>query len=260
MFSKAYRDFLSGLSLYYVWIYQSYHDITAKYKRTILGSFWLAGGMVVTSMSMALLFGLLFRQPLQVILPYVMSGMLCFGLIGFVFNDSPEMFMIAGSIIKNHAYPFTFYGFHATCKSFFLFLHNMVVYWVIMALFRVVIIPHWSLLPAIPIVLIFMFTVGSVSGLIASRYRDMRFMIPYIGQIMSYVVPIFWHAEQLPAQAAQYMQLNPFYDLLQIVRLPMLGQAASPAIWGLALGYTAIAVIIWFVTFAMCRRRIPFWV
>lgn len=260
MFSKAIRDLQAGAGLYYVWIYQSYHDITAKYKRTFLGSFWLAGGMLVTSMSMALLFGLLFRQPLHVILPYVMSGMLCFGLVAFVFNDGPEMFMMSGGIIKNHAYPFTFYGFHTVCKSFFLFLHNMVVYWVVMALFGVVIVPHWSILLSIPLVLVFMFTTGSLAGMLAARYRDMRFMLPYVGQIMSYVVPIFWHGEQLPRKALDLIQLNPFYNLLQVLRLPLLGQVPSALAWQLAAGYTAIACLIWFFVFVVFRRRIPFWV
>ena len=260
MFSKAIKDFMAGLSLYYVWIYQSYHDITAKYKRTVLGSFWLAGGMLVTSMSMALLFGLLFGQPLQVILPYVMSGMLCFGLVAFVFNDGPEMFMMSGGIIKNHAYPFTFYAFHTVCKSFFLFLHNMVVYWVVMALFGIVTIPHWSIVFAVPVVLVFMFTVGSMAGMFASRYRDMRFMLPYVGQILSYVVPIFWRGEQLPQKALEIIQLNPFYNLLQILRLPLLGQMAPILNWQLAVGYTALVCVLWFISFAAFRRRIPFWV
>jgi ABC-2 type transport system permease protein/lipopolysaccharide transport system permease protein len=260
MLSKATKDLKLGLSLYYVWVYQAYHDITAKYKRTVLGSLWIAGGMVITSVSLAIIFGALFHQNIRDTLPYVMSGMLIFGMVAYVFYDGAEMFMTSGGIIKNHAYPFTYYAFHTICKSFFLFLHNLIVYWIFAAVLGVLTMPNWSIFPALLVILLFMFTWGMLAGMLASRFRDMRFMLPYLGQLFSMLTPIFWRTDTLPPKILMVVNLNPVYALIQIARAPLLGQVASQGLWLIALGYTGLGLLLWIIVFSTLRRRIPFWV
>ncbi len=260
MFAKAILDLKKGLALYYVWAFQAYHDITAKYKRTALGTFWIAGGMVTTSVSLAIIFGALFHQNLQEALPYVMAGTLVFGMTSFVFFDGTEMFMSSGGIIKNHAYPFTFYAFHNVCKNFFLFLHNLLVFWAFMLVIGTFKVPHWSVIFAIPVVLVFMFTWGMLAGLLGARFRDMRFGMPYIGQLFSMLTPIFWKTDTLPPKVKMIVELNPVFDVIQIIRMPLLGQMASNAAWTYSLCYTGLGLVLWFFFFSALRRRIPFWV
>jgi ABC-type polysaccharide/polyol phosphate export permease len=260
MLAKAITDLQNGLKLYYVWSFQAYHDITAKYKRTVLGSLWLAGTMVITSLSLAIIFGALFQMNIRESLPYTMAGILIFGLVGCVFYDCADMFMAGANIIKNHAYPFTFYAFHTVCKAFFLFLHNLVVFWIAIFLIGAVSIPHWSVLLALPVVLIFVFSWGMVSAMVAARFRDMRFMLPYIGQLFSMLTPIFWKVDTLKGPIRTVIELNPIYQLVQIVRQPLLGNMASAYAWQLSLGYTALGVLVWLLSFSAFRRRIPFWV
>lgn len=217
--------------------------------------------MVVTSVSLAVLFGALFRQPLQQSLPYVMSGMLAFSLAGFVLIEAPEVFMSSGAIIKNHAYPFSFYMLHGISKNLIMFLHNIVIFWIIMVIIGGFSIPHWSLLLGLPTVVAFMLTSGCVAGMVASRYRDMRFMLPYIGQLLSLLTPIFWRADTLSAGwLLTLVKLNPMYNLVQLVRRPLMGQCATPEEWGYAIAYVALGVVVWAVVFSVFRRRIAFWV
>jgi ABC-type polysaccharide/polyol phosphate export permease len=260
MLQKSINDFKRGLDLYYVWAHQAYHDITAKYKRTVLGSFWIAGSMLVTSFSFAIIFGQLFHLSLQDALPYTMAGILVFGLVAFIFGEGAEMFLGSGGIIKNHAYPFTFYAFHTVCKNFFLFLHNLVVYFVVMATINALVIPNWTILPGIAICLIFMFTWGMLLGMLASRFRDMRFMLAYMGQIFSILTPIFWRTDGLHGAVLTAVNLNPMYVMIQIVREPLLGIMPSATMWNVALGYTGLGILLWLFFFSAYRRRIPFWV
>ena len=261
MFVKSLTDVVRGLNLYHVWAFQAYHDITAKYKRTFLGSFWLAGSTVVTSVSLAILFGALFHQSLQQSLPYVMSGMLAFGLAGYVFNEAPEIFMASAPIIRNHAYPFSYYVFHGVSKTFLMFLHSVVIFWIIMGLIGGFSVPNWSLIAALPIALLFMATWGCVAGMMAARFRDMRFMLPYVGQLLSFLTPIFWRANDLkPGALLTIVNLNPVYNLVQIVRRPLMGQVATSSEWGFAIGYTLLGLFVWMEIFGRFRRRIAFWV
>jgi ABC-type polysaccharide/polyol phosphate export permease len=260
MVSKAIEDLRKGLSLYYVWVYQAYHDITAKYKRTVLGSLWMSGGMVVTSVSLAIIFGALFHQSLQQALPYTMSGIVCFMMVGYVFGDGTEMFISAGGIIKNHAYPFTFYAFHTMCKSFINFLHNLVIFWIFMAVIGSLTIPYWSVIPGILVALLFMFSWGMIAGMMAARFRDMRFMLPYMGQLFSMLTPIFWRTDSLHGPVLLAVNLNPVFEIIQLIRDPLLGKPSSAMAWEIALGYTGAGLVLWAIFFTAFRRRIPFWV
>lgn len=260
MVSKAIGDLQKGIGLYYVWFYQAYHDITAKYKRTVLGSLWMSGGMVVTSVSLAIIFGALFHQSLQEALPYTMAGIISFMLVGYVFGDGTEMFISAGGIIKNHAYPFTFYAFHTVCKSFITFLHNLIIFWIFMVVIGSFAIPHWSIIPGLIVALLFMFSWGMIAGMLAARFRDMRFMLPYMGQLFSMLTPIFWRTDSLHGPVLLAVNLNPVYEIIQLIRNPLQGKVASAMAWELGLGYTAAGLVLWFICFSVYRRRIPFWV
>lgn len=260
MLNKGFEDLRAGLGLYYVWIYQAYHDLSAKYKRTILGPLWLSGAFVVMSISYSILFGALFHQKLEVALPYIMSGILVYGLVSFILTEGVEVYIAAGGIIKNHAYPFTFYAFHAICRAFFLFLLNLVVFWIFMVIIRGFSIPSWTILLAIPLALMFMFAWGVLFGMLGARFRDLRFMLPYIAQLLNVLTPLFWHADSIQGWVRLGIELNPFYAFVQIIRCPLIGISPPLLSWEVAMAYTVLGVFLWLFFFPTFRRRIPFWV
>jgi ABC-type polysaccharide/polyol phosphate export permease len=93
--------------------------------------------MVASSVSMAIVFGGIFGQDLKVALPLIMAGLLTYAMIVFPLSEAPEApeaFVGNSTIIVNHAYPFTYFIFEAVCRSFFIFLHNLVVFCIVMAL------------------------------------------------------------------------------------------------------------------------------
>jgi ABC-2 type transport system permease protein/lipopolysaccharide transport system permease protein len=217
--------------------------------------------MVTTSLALSLVFGVLQGQNLKTALPFVMGGLLAYGLVGFMFNDGPEIFMGAGGTIKNHAYPFTYFVFEGVTKSFMIFLHNLVVYIIAVALMGAFVIPHWTLIPGLLIVLATMFFWGTFFAMMASRFRDMRFMMPYISQILFFMTPIFWHPDaNLTGMKSLVIKANPVYGLVEIIRSPLLGQAPAGICWGLSLGALVTGMIAWAIVFGAFRRRIPFWV
>lgn len=259
MFQKAIKDIIGGFNMRHVWVHQALHDITAKYKRTVLGSLWLSGGMIVTSLSLSIVFGALFKMPLQQALPYTMSGILIFGCIGYVFNEAPELFMSSAGTIKNIAYPFTYFSYLASFRLLLLFLHNLVIYEIFTVIIGAGVLPHWSIVLGIAVMMLVVMTWGMVIGMVAARYRDMRFMMPYLGQLVSILTPIFWKLDGLHGPIASLMAYNPFYVFIQIVRRPILGGWATPHEWAVALAYAAGGLVIWFLSFSAFRRRIPFW-
>ena len=259
MLDKAIKDLVGGLKLYHVWTYQAYHDISSKYKRTFLGSLWISGQLVATSLALSLVFSGIFGTTLKDALPYMMGGIMCYSLCGFMMNESVEIFMGAGGMIKNHANPYSYYVLESVAKTFFLFMHNVVVFFLLLLVIGALHVPHISFIPAIVVVLVTIFSWGTVTGMLAARFRDMRYLLPYLAHIMYFMTPIFWRMDQLHSSRAKYAMWNPFYGLIEILRAPLLGQEAPAHCWTLALGTMVIGIVAWLVFFTPFRRRIPYW-
>jgi ABC-2 type transport system permease protein/lipopolysaccharide transport system permease protein len=259
--NKAYIDLQKGLSLYKVWIYQAYHELSKKYQHTILGSLWIAGSMVTTSLCLAIVFGAIQGQNLFQTLPYIMGGILVWSLVGFILSEANEVFLGAGGIIKNHAYPFTYYMLEAVTRQFLTFLHNLVVFFLTLFCIGYFRVPNFELLLALPIVLVTMTSWGVVVAMLSARFRDLRFMIPYISQLVFFITPIFWQpSSTVHGWRLSLVNYNPFYGLIEVIREPLLGNQPSSVCWVQAIGAMVSGLVVWAIVFSVFRRRIPFWV
>lgn len=260
MFSKAISDLVRGTRMMDVWLYQAYHEMTAKYKRTFFGSFWIAGSMIATSLSLAIVFGGLFGQTLKEALPFIMSGILVFTTCGFIVNEAQELFVGNGGIIKNNAFPFTYYVFEGLAKSYLTLLHNAVVYYVAMALIGALVMPDWIVIVGLAVNFAIIFCWSTLIGMMSARFRDMRFMMPYIGQLLFFMTPIFWKASSLSGPRQMVATFNPFYGMLEIIRSPLMGQPIPTICWINSLTFLVVGIIAWLIFFPIYRKKIPFWV
>lgn len=260
MLSKSIADLRSGISLYQMWIFQAYHNLSSRYKRTVLGSLWIASGMVSISLCIALVMGGILGANLTEVLPYIMGGILVFQLVGFPVQGAPETFVANAGIIKNHAYPYTYYVFENVANCFMQFLHNLVVYIILLAIMGQLKMVHWTIILGLPIGLMAMFLWGTVFALLSARFRDMRFLIPFVGNLLFYLTPIMWKPEQMQGGKHLIALVNPFYGLVEVIRAPLMGHAAPNEAWMLAAGTVAVGIVVWLLAFSAFRRRIPFWV
>ncbi|CAL4869180.1 hypothetical protein MMA231_03471 (plasmid) [Asticcacaulis sp. MM231] len=257
--NKAISDLKRGLNLYHVWLYQAYYNLSAKYKRTVFGSLWIAGNMVFTSVAISLVWGGLWGKTLAEVMPYALAGNLLGTTCLFVLYDAGAIFVGSSGMIVNHAYPFTYFIFEGVAEKLMLFFHNLIVYYVFMLVLGAAAIPNWSVIPGFVLVVVCMLTWGGLVGMLSARFRDLRFLLPNIGHIMFFVTPIYWHYDML--QKNQWVaDINPLYALVTIVRAPLMGGAATPQNWTMAIATTVIGVTLFAIFFSLYRRRIPFWV
>lgn len=260
MFSKAINDLSAGINLWHVWFYQAYHEISAKYKRTIMGSLWIVGSMVFMSLAFALVTSAVFGQNLKDTLPYVMGGILSFNLIAVVLTESPEVYMTNSGIISNHAYPFSYYSLESAAKNFLIFAHNLVVFEIILVICQSLAVPHWSILIALPVVFLNMFTWGCLVSMMAARWRDLRYLLPFLTTVVMFCSPIMFKVSQFTGPRKLIIELNPFYPFMEMIRSPLLGKPMPMEFWEIAAGITVLGIVLWLVFFNAFRNRISFWV
>jgi ABC-type polysaccharide/polyol phosphate export permease len=77
-------------------------------------------------------------------------------------------------------------------------------------------------------------------------------------QILFFMTPILWRPEAL-GKHLWIAEINPAHALIEIGRAPLLGTTISSTTWEVALGGTAMGLIVTFLFFARYRARVPYW-
>lgn len=259
MNQKAIQDIVNGFKSYKTWLYQAYYNLSSKYRRTLFGTLWIASNYVFMSIATSIVFGTLFQRPLTEIMPHNMAGLLILQYILWVVVEAPETFISSANIIRNHAYPFTYFTLENLARNAMLLGHNAIIYYIFMAILGELRFPDITVIPGLIVLTMTLFLWGTVVGMFSARYRDLRYLLPNFAFPIFLLTPVYWSYDMLGSRTwiADY---SPFYHLLSIVRQPLLGLPPTAANWSGAFGSLALGAILYFFLFPAYRRRIPFWV
>src|SRR5262249_57293326 len=92
------------------------------------------------------------------------------------------------------------------------------------------------------------------------RFRDLKQLNTPLVQIAMFVTPIFWPPESLHGiMHILYVELNPLYPLITIVRAPLLNQVPPFEVYVATGLITAAGWTLTYVCFRYFRRRIAYW-
>ena len=96
-------------------------------------------------------------------------------------------------------------------------------------------------------------------GAASARFRDIPPIVASAMQLVFFVTPVIWKPEQL-GNWQRWLFVNPLFDLLEIVRAPLLGDPMSASVWiGALVSSLGLIAIAW-VFFIHARGRLAFWV
>ena len=76
---------------------------------------------------------------------------------------------------------------------------------------------------------------------------------------MMFLTPIWWMPSQAAGVIAKIFTWNPFYWLIDLVRLPLMGEIPPGKVWIAAALVALLGWMIALVTFARSRDRIVYW-
>jgi lipopolysaccharide transport system permease protein len=258
--APAMSDLRNGLALWSLWLRLGWNDILQRYRRSMLGPFWLTASMAIMVISLGVLYAELFNTPIHDFLPFLCVGLLVWNLISSFLTEGGTLFTGVESYIKQIRLPYSVYVFRSSWSKLIIFAHNFVIYFGILLYFEIW--PGAVSLLAIPGLLLVLLNGATVSlfiGMMSARFRDIPQLISSVVQIVFFVTPIMWKPELLRSRAF-IADFNPFYHLLEIVRAPLLGSLPSVANYIAVLLITLFNVVIVGVFFVRFRSRISYWV
>jgi ABC-type polysaccharide/polyol phosphate export permease len=257
---QAFADLLDGARLYELWTRLAFHDIRQRFRRSVLGPFWLTLSMGIFVATLGLVFSTLFHQDVAKTLPYIATGVIFWGLLTGCINDGATVFISAESFIRNVPMSLNVHFYRMMARNVMIWGFNMAIYVVILIYFEL--LPGWNTLLFIPGFLLFLINVAWISlaaGVLSTRYRDIPQVTANVIQVVFFLTPIFWSPANLPTRPA-FVTLNPFYHLIEIVRAPLLGVAPPWMSWVLCVGMAVAGLGFTAYLYRRAHSRIAYWV
>jgi homopolymeric O-antigen transport system permease protein len=254
----ALLDVASGLARWPLWMRLGWNDILKRYRRSVLGPFWLTASMGIMVAALGVLYANLFNTPIQDFLPFLCVGLLVWNLISSFLVEGGSLFSSAESFIKQVRLPFSVYVYQSTWSKLIIFTHNLVIYIFVLAYFGIW--PGATVLLAIPGLLLILGNGAMATlsiGVMSARFRDIPQFVNSIVQILFFVTPIMWKPELL--KDPRWLDFNPFYYLVEIVRRPLLGTVPSLRDYGIVLLVTILNLVFSGAIFVRFRSRIAYW-
>jgi ABC-2 type transport system permease protein/lipopolysaccharide transport system permease protein len=258
--ATAWSDMIGGLVAWRLWVRLGWNDILQRYRRSILGPFWLTASMAIMIVALGVLYAGLFNTPVEDFLPFLCVGLLVWTLLASFLVEGGTLFTGSESYIKQIRLPYSVYVYRSTWSKLVIFFHNLIIYLAVLLYFQI-----WPgavgllAIPGLTIVLINGALASLSIGIISARFRDVPPLIGSVVQIVFFVTPIFWKPELLKGR--EYVtDFNPFFHLLEIVRAPLLGSMPSAKNYLAVLLITLINIVVTGVFFSRFRSRISYWV
>ena len=257
---RATRDLIQGFENRDLWATMAWNDIRQRYRRSLLGPLWLTLSMGILVGTLGFLFADLFGRPVREYLPYLALGFILWSLISGLVIDGCDVYIKSKSVILEINAPLSISVFKMVWKNVLVFFHNIWIFVIVAIILGIW--PGVTGLLAVPgffLICINGFWFGLLLGLACVRYRDIKPIIASFMQIAFFLTPIIWKVDQL-TKRAEWVDYNPFYHFIELVRKPLLGHAPEPKSWIIVLAITLVGAAVSFAFFARYRSRIPYWV
>jgi lipopolysaccharide transport system permease protein len=238
-----------------LWLYRelfvvlAWRDIAVRYKQTVIGLAWALIQPFLTMVVFTVVFGNLAKLPSEGAAPYallVYAGLLPWQFFSSSLTGSASSLINNSNLLSKVYFPRLIVPSAAVVVSFIDFAISFAILVVLMVWFRYV--PTWSVL-TLPgfVVLAFLASLGP--GLwVASlnvKYRDFRYVVPFLVQFGLYISPVGFSSSLVPAQWRLLYSLNPMVGVIDGFRWAILGEQSSLYLPGLAVSMVATAFFLW---------------
>lgn len=257
--TAAWLDLRQSLANWQVWVFFGWTDIKLRYRRTVLGPFWLTASNAIMIGGMGVVYTLLFRQDPASFLPYLTSGIILWGFIAQTINEGCLSIVEKAEIYRNTVQPYFYAILRVIFRNVIIFAHHIVIFIAVAIFFRVNALENLHLF----ILGMVGFLVNAVwavlfLAMICARYRDAAQLVGSIMSILLMVTPVFWPIELL-GERTYIALLNPFTHFLQTLRGPLLGAPPPLASYMLVWSVAVIGWVIAFYMFTRKRSSIVYW-
>jgi ABC-type polysaccharide/polyol phosphate export permease len=258
----ASQDIVRGFLQWPLWGRLGWLEVKRRYRRTVIGPFWSSISLATYVIAVGILGAGLWNQSVNEYLPFLVSGMLAWMFVSTIVTESCGLFINGSDLFGKFSFDYSLLAYALVWRNLITFLHNLIVYLVIVLLLAPQLItPNFFLvIPGMFLLLVGGVSVALLCGMLCLRFRDVAQVITSIMQIALLITPIFWPASSLGGTSRFiFVDLNPCYRIIDVVRRPLLGSAPTLTSYAAVLGMVILAWLLAYIAFRRFRHRIAYW-
>lgn len=228
----------------------AWRDVAVRYKQTLIGVAWAFVRPFMTMVVFTVVFGKIAKLPTEGDTPYavmVLAGLLPWTLVSSILSDASSSVVGNSQLITKVYFPRLIIPMATVVVALIDFLVSLVILAGVMAWYGVV--PGWQivLLPLF-VVLAVIVGIGPAMWMAATivKYRDFRFVLPFVIQVGLYVSPVGFSAKVVPDQWLLLYSVNPMVGIIDGFRWSIMGGASPLYLPGFAISLVVAAGMLWY--------------
>lgn len=254
----------ANLNLREFWAYRellyffTWRDLKVRYKQTALGGLWAIIQPLFTMIIFSVIFGKVGRMAEGLSVPYPIWSFAA--LVPWFFfasgMTSASISMTSNvNLVKKIYFPRLTMPIAPILSSGVDFLISFVVLLLMMVYFHskptvnVIWLPFFVLLAGVTAL-----GVGLWMAAINVRYRDVKYVMPFITQVWLFVTPIAWQSQKLSEPWLTLQGINPMSGVVEGFRWALLGQKV-PDSFGIMIAISSVAAVAILISGAFYFKR-----
>jgi lipopolysaccharide transport system permease protein len=216
----------------------AWRDLSVRYKQTVIGAAWALIRPFLTMVVFTVIFGKLAKLPSDGTTPYalmVFAGMLPWTFFATALTDCANSLIGNAQLITKVYFPRLIVPMAAVMVALvdflvsFAILVGLMIWYAFVPPLQIVLLPGF-----IAIAFATSFGVGVWITALNVRYRDFRYIIPFLIQFGLYVSPVGYSSAIIPDQWRLLYSLNPMVGVIDGFRWCLLGGESRiywPGFW-----------------------------
>jgi len=227
----------------------AWRDVAVRYKQTLIGVAWAVLRPFLTMVVFTLVFSKLAKLPSEGAAPYalmVFAGMLPWYLFSSALSGAADSIVANSNLIGKVYFPRMIVPAASLITALIDFLVSLALLVGLMAWYRFV--PGWQVL-LLPIFVLLALLVSLGPGLWISalnvKFRDFRYVIPFILQFGLYISPVGFSSTIIPDHWRLLYNLNPLVGIIDGFRWCILGGESPLYMPGFILSLAIAGIFLW---------------
>jgi lipopolysaccharide transport system permease protein len=245
------KDLWAYRELFY---FLAWRDIAVRYKQTVIGVAWSVVRPLITMAVFVLVFGRLAKLPTEADSPYpilVFAAMLPWQFFANALSESSNSLVGNANMISKVYFPRLAIPASSVIVSFVDFLISFAMLVLLMVWYRFV--PSWHIF-MLPLFALLALGVAIGAGLwfasLTVKYRDFRYIVPFVVQFGLYVSPVGFSSKIVPPEWRLLYSMNPMVGVIDGFRWTIIGgdvELYLPGLW-LSIGLVVLILTsgIWY--------------
>jgi len=258
--NSAWGDWWNGTRNAELWWTLAWYDVVLRYRRSMLGPLWLTLSTGALLMGMGPLYSSLFKVPANTFFPHLTLGIVFWTFFTATINDGCGVFINGAQYLKQPGFSASALVWRSLARNCLQLAHTIVLY-VPVALWAGIPLSSRMLLflPGFAIVIVNLHALTVTLGILCARFRDVAQIVSSMLQLLMFLTPVFWFPASLPGRS-HFILYNPLAQLLDVVRLPLLGDVPARGTILFLMLFTALNIAIAAAVYRLNRRHLVYWV